>query len=399
MDITITPRKLSGVLTSIPSKSQAHRLLICAAFSDRRTTIYCPETNLDIQATADCLNALGARICHKDGYYTVDPIGTVPEKALLPCNESGSTLRFMLPIIGALGVDSKFVLSGRLSKRPLSPLWEEMERMGCKLSWLTESILRCTGRLQPGRYIIDGGVSSQFITGLLFAMALMDEKSTLTVTGKTESAPYIKMTQDALATFGVSCENYCVGGSRPFLSPGSICVEGDWSNAAFFLAANTLGNRLIVNNLNMESSQGDKVVLHALAQLKDNCAISGANIPDLIPILSVVAAANCGASFTEIGRLRLKESDRVNSVISMLMALGIRAEATETTLTVYPGKIRGGVVDSENDHRIAMSAAIAATVAEGPVTILGAQCVAKSYPAFWDEYRRLGGSYEQYIRK
>ena len=398
MDITIFPGKLSGSVKAIPSKSQAHRLMICAAFADRQTTLNCSQTNQDIEATAACLKALGAEIDHGVKGYEITPVTQFPRSAVLPCGESGSTLRFMLPVVGALGVDATFLMSGRLSQRPLSPLWEEMERMGCRLSRPTEDTLRCTGKLRCGNYSISGGVSSQFITGLLFAMALMDGSSTLTVTGKVESKPYILMTQTALEIFGVDCSSYSVTGARSFRSPGNITVEGDWSNAAFFLAAKALGSPVEITGLSADSPQGDRAVAELLGSLQAHCTISAANIPDLIPILSVVAAANHGAVFTDIARLRLKESDRVATVLAMLNALGINAVADESTLTVFPGKFRGGTVDSANDHRIAMSAAIAATLADGPVTIRGAHCVAKSYPSFWDVYRRLGGFYEQYIR-
>ena len=171
MDITITPRKLRGSITAIPSKSQAHRLLICSAFADGPTKLICPDTNRDIEATADCLNALGAKITRTADGYLAEPITQVPETAVLNVCESGSTLRFMLPIAGALGVDATFRMAGRLPQRPLSPLWEEMERMGCSLSRPSENTIRCRGKLQPGDYSIDGSVSSQFITGLLFALS------------------------------------------------------------------------------------------------------------------------------------------------------------------------------------------------------------------------------------
>ena len=173
MDLTIQPRRLSGVVEAIPSKSQAHRLLICAAFSDRPTELICPSTNQDIEATAACLCSLGAKITRTNNGYHVIPATQIPKTAVLNCNESGSTLRFMLPIAGALGVDTVFELAGRLPYRPLSPLWEELERMGCCLSRPTENTIHLQGRLQPGKYTIDGSVSSQFITGLLYATALM----------------------------------------------------------------------------------------------------------------------------------------------------------------------------------------------------------------------------------
>lgn len=384
MDITIQPGKLRGNVAAIPSKSQAHRYLICAALDDSPTTILCPDTNQDIEATADCLRALGADIRRAETGYTVTPIRVVPEAALLPCRESGSTLRFLLPIAGALGVDATFQMEGRLPQRPLSPLWEEMERMGCTLSRPTSDTVRCRGKLRQGEYRMDGSVSSQFITGLLLALPVVGDSS-LAVTGKVESKPYIDMTNAAIRVFRDS--------------PAHLTVEGDWSNAAFWLAAQALGSELAVTNLNPDSTQGDKAVADLLpALLNSHPTISAADIPDLVPILSVVAAANHGAVFTDIQRLRLKESDRVASTIAMLTALGGKAEAEESTLTVYGTGLLGGTVSSAGDHRIAMAAAMASTVCREPVTLLGAQAVNKSYPLFWEEFHRLGGKYELYLR-
>ena len=387
MDITIQPGILRGSVTVIPSKSQAHRLLICAAFADSRTNLICQESNRDIEATADCLNALGAAIERTPEGYSIDPISKIPGRAVLNCCESGSTLRFLLPIVGALGIDGVFQMDGRLPQRPLSPLWEEMERMGCRLSRPSENTIRCEGKLRCGKYVIDGSVSSQFITGLLFALSLIGD-SCLEITGKTESKPYIEMTKAAMALF--TAPNYH--------TPGCIEVEGDWSNGAFWLAAQTLGNSIEVSNLKPDSSQGDRAAAGILPALEENITVDASDIPDLVPILSVVAAAKKGAVFTNIRRLRLKESDRVATVMEMIRNLGGRAEATEDTLTVYGTGLIGGIVNSYNDHRIAMAAAIAATVCKEPVTVIGAEAVKKSYPKFWDEYEQLGGHYEQYLR-
>ena len=388
MDITIQPGTLSGTVAAIPSKSQAHRLLICAAFADQETTLICPDTNRDMDATADCLCALGADIRRTKTGYTVTPIRTVPETATLNCCESGSTLRFLLPIVGALGVDATFLMEGRLPSRPLSPLWEEMERMGCTLSRPSANTIRCQGKLRQGAYTIDGSVSSQFITGLLLALLLVGD-SPLEVTGKIESAPYIDMTLKVM----------CLFGAPNLRSPGTVTVEGDWSNGAFWLAAKALGSDLEVTNLSSDSAQGDRAVADILPLLQTGCpTVSAADIPDLVPILSVVAAANRGAVFTDIRRLRLKESDRVASTVAMIQNLGGNAEATDDTLTIFGTGLTGGTVNSVNDHLIAMAAAIASTVCSTPVTILGAQCVSKSYPRFWEEFSRLGGKYEQYLR-
>lgn len=398
MDITIDPKELSGTIAAIPSKSQAHRLLICAAFSDGPTELICPETNQDIEATADCLRSLGANISRTCSGYQVYPATNIPQYATLNCRESGSTLRFMLPIAGALGVDATFLMAGRLPKRPLSPMWEEMERMGCTLLRPTDNTIFCSGQLKSGNYSIDGGVSSQFITGLLFATALIPGNNTLTVTGKIESKPYINMTCKALETFGVNTGNYAVSGCRPFKTPDKLLVEGDWSNASFFLAAKRLGNQLDITGLDTQSPQGDRAVAQILNKMDENIVVDAADIPDAVPILAVAAGALNGATFNNIARLRLKESDRVATVANMLENLGARVSVSENEMTVYPATYHGCTIDAAGDHRIAMAAAIAATVATGKVTILGAQCVSKSYPTFWDEYKRLGGSYEQYIR-
>ena len=398
MDIKIYPGKLKGNVTAIPSKSQAHRLLICAAFSDGITELLCHETNLDIEATVRCLNAIGAEIIRTENGYRITPVKSIPKVTVMDCGESGSTLRFILPVVCALGIDTTIHMSGRLPYRPMSPLWEELERMGCCLSRPTDTTIRAVGKLRAGRYTVAGNVSSQFVTGLLFALALIDGESNIQITGNLESEPYVEMTRKALAHFGVIVEDYHISGCFPFHTPGKLLVEGDWSNAAFFLTATALGSDVTVSNLNVTSPQGDRIIADILSAGESRPVISAANIPDLVPILSVYFAAGNGAVFTDIARLRLKESDRVGSVCQMLASLGIKAEFDSNILTVYSGKLTGGTVNTYADHRIAMAAAIAATVAEGAVIIHGAECVAKSYPAFWREYKALGGNYEQYIR-
>ena len=381
MHITLQPRSLRGNIIAPPSKSMTHRYLICAALADHPTQLACSQSNRDIDATISCLKALGAEIQLTESGFSVFPIKAAPQAATLPCCESGTTLRLLLPIVGALGLDATFTMEGRLPSRPLSPLWEEMERMGCHLSRPAENSIHCTGQLRPGKYSIDGSVSSQFVSGLLFATSLLPG-SELEITGKVESAPYIAMTRHALALFH----------APSFHSPGDLTVEGDWSNAAFWLAAAHLGSDLNIYNLDDNTFQGDRAIVDLLPQLSTGRpTISAADIPDLIPILSIVAAANHGAVFTDIARLRLKESDRVAAIVHMIQTLGGRVVATKDTLFIDGTGLRGGTVDSFHDHRIAMSAAIAATVCKEKVTLLNAQCVEKSYPAFWEEYQRLGG--------
>lgn len=382
MEMTLLPGKLSGVVTAPSSKSMVHRLLITAAFAGSPTQIGCDGMGADLLATMECLQALGADIRVEGKTISVTPTCQISKTAALFCGESGSTLRFLLPIVGALGVEATFHTKGRLPQRPLSPLWEEMERMGCLLSRPTEDTLLCSGKLRPGAYYIDGSVSSQFVSGLLMALPLIDGECSLEINGTMQSKPYVEMTRQVLSLFQTGC-------------PERIEAEGDWSNAAFWLAARALGSDIDVNGLNQLSVQGDRAIQSLLPKLQENCTIACADIPDLVPVLSVVAAANRGGTFTDIARLRLKESDRVASVIAMIQALGGKAEATEHNLTVYGTGLAGGKVESFSDHRIAMAAAIASTICTQPVTISDAGCVAKSYPNFWEEYVKLGGKYEK----
>ena len=380
MDISLTPGKLRGTVAVPPSKSMAHRMLICAAFAKTCTNLVLTGINDDIAATAEGLNRLCHAVVRTNYGYDVCPYpydtDCGPDAVYINCHESGSTLRFLLPIVGALGIDTVFGMEGRLPQRPLSPLWEEMERMGCTLSRPTPDTLRCTGKLRPGHYRMDGSVSSQFISGLMMALPLIDGETSLEITGNIESRPYIRMTQYVLDLFAQE-------------HPERLTVEGDWSSAAFWRASNVLGSSVAVTGLNESSVQGDRAIADLLPMLEENITLSCADIPDLVPVLAVVAAANKGAVFTDIRRLRLKESDRVASVIAMLEALGGKAEATENTLTVHGTGLSGGRVESIGDHRIAMAAAIAATVCREPVTVLGAECVRKSYPGFWEDYQKL----------
>lgn len=398
MDLKIFPGKLCGTVTAMPSKSQAHRLLICAAFSDNTTMLSCSGTNQDIDATVRCLNALGADIRPTEIGFQVEPIRQLPKKAVLDCGESGSTLRFLLPVVCALGVEATICMGGRLPYRPLSPLWEELERMGCRLNRPSEHTIRVSGKLRAGTYCIAGNVSSQYISGLLFALPLIGGESQIQILGKLESKPYVDMTLLALSAFGVTVKDFRVNGHYPFHTPGTISVEGDWSNAAFFLVGKALGSDLRILGLNPSSPQGDRAVATIIANTQPTPVIDAADIPDLVPVLAVYFAATRGARFLNISRLRLKESDRILATAAMLKNLGGTVTYDDNTLEVAPTQLHGGTVDACNDHRIAMSAAIAATVCDGPVTILGAECVAKSYPGFWEVIKALGGNYEQYIR-
>ena len=414
MVMKVSPSVPSGKIKAIASKSVAHRLLICAAFGDKKTLIRCEETNMDIEATAACLSALGAKIVRKAPFYEVEPITEVKKGAFLPCGESGSTLRFLLPVTAALGADASFLMEGRLPERPLSPLREELEAHGIRFSYEKSNILKAEGQLTGDSFSINGGVSSQFISGLLFALSLLPYESTLTIEGNIESAPYINITEDALSLFGARPQRtkntYNVSAHSRFISPAEICVEGDWSNAAFPLCLGVLGKGSVcVTGLNGNSSQGDLKIVELIrrfggelretdggyiASASELCGIDidATDIPDLVPALAVLASVAKGKTkIYGAARLRIKESDRLQSTCAMLTALGADITETDDGLIIN-GKdsLTGGRISSCNDHRIAMSAAVASCVCSSAVIIEGAQAVEKSYPSFWEDMRSLG---------
>lgn len=411
MTITIDNRPLKGTVRAIPSKSEAHRLLICAALGDKKTQITCPQTSKDITATADCLCALGADITYQNGVYTVEPIKTPVSNAVLPCGESGSTLRFLIPLVCGLGVAATFQMQGRLPDRPLSPLKEELERNGIRFA-KDGNKLCVDGTLQGHDFSIDAGVSSQFVSGLLFM--LTRHGGTLNLTGKVESAAYIDMTVRALQKFGAvlqKTENSFAVEKRILSANEILRTEGDWSNAAFFLCAGCFGKKEItVTGLDLNSAQGDKEIIEILrrfgARIETRADavtvfpsalhaidIDAAQIPDLVPVLALTACAAKGQSrIYNAQRLRLKESDRLQTTKDLLCALGADVTITEDDLVINGQKpLHGALVDSANDHRIAMTAAVAAVLCDSPITLQNAQAVEKSYPDFWSDYEKLKG--------
>ena len=407
---------VSGNVQVPPSKSVAHRMLICAALADAPCTIVCQSVNRDMQATAACLNALGADITYADGKFNVTPITKVQKGATLDCGESGSTLRFLLPVAAALGADATFIGQGRLPERPLSPLYEEMTAHGVKMSANGHMPLKCQGKLPAGLYTIDGGVSSQFISGLLMALPLTGIQSKIVVTGKQESASYIGLTLNALSQFGIEIQTvtdgFIIPSGQEFTSADTqVAVEGDWSAAAFWITAGVAGSKPVTcTGLNYEcSAQGDRRIIDVLRKMGADIStaagtitarpsnltaaqIDCADIPDLVPILAVAASSAQGTTiFDNIRRLRIKESDRVQSILQLLGAAGIYAFASDNTLTVTGGLARNCAYDPSGDHRMAMAAAVLASAKNVKITISDAECVAKSYPAFFDDFNALGG--------
>ncbi len=423
MDKLLNQPRLAGVLRAPSSKSEAHRALIVAALAakygtgDATRRVRCSDLNEDIEATVRCLGALGARIIREGEDFLVTPITEVPRGAVLDCGESGSTLRFLLPVACALGGEPiRFARHGRLPRRPLSPLYEALIAHGACLSEAGVDPLAVQGKLISGDYMIDGGVSSQFVSGLLFSLPLLAGDSRLDVTGKPESIPYIDMTLDAIAEVTDAIRGdlprFVIRGAGRHAPPAAetsmFRVGGDWSGAAFFLAAGVLaepGASVTVTGLDPHTRQGDASIVDVLramgGEIEPNAAgaytarasrLSGTHIhaeqiPDLVPILAV---AEGETRITGASRLRIKESDRLATTAAMLTSLGGDVTVTDDGLCIRGVKIlHGGVVDAAGDHRIAMSAAIAATRADGDVTIRGAEAVAKSYPGFWDVFEEI----------
>ena len=408
----ITPALLGGTIPAIASKSDAHRLLILAALSHGETRLIMEQRSEDTDATIGCLRALGAAIEILPDGVVVRGIEHPNENPLLDCGESGSTFRFILPVACALCEKARFTGSGRLPERPIGELLRVMQAHG--VSFSNERLPFTTaGRLTGGDFSLPGNVSSQYLTGLLLALPTIRSDSTISLTTRLESAAYVEITLHALRRFGVRVRMedgaYAVSGGQAIQSPGTLAVDGDWSNAAFFLAAGALGNPVTVTGLSLDSPQGDNAILSALrkfgasveatteavlvspAQLA-GCTIDVGETPDLLPILAVLGACAAGETrLVNAARLRLKESDRLASVSAILRALGGTVTELPDALMITGGALAGGTVDSCRDHRIAMSAAIAAIRCANEVSILGADAVNKSYPAFYTDYNQLGG--------
>ncbi len=411
MDIMLDNRKLSGSVNVIPSKSYAHRILLGASLAGLtgggKTGILLENDSEDIRATKRVIAGLQGR------------------EEVLDCGESGTTLRFMVPVCAALGMqtETRFTGHGRLMQRPMEPLLRAMEPHGVSFRY-EENMLVCSGKLSAGEYTIEAGVSSQFISGLLYALPLLEGDSVLKLTGNVESRPYIDITLDVLKYFGILIREtesedgesvrFEIPGGQAYCGPETMKVEGDWSNAAFWLAAGAAGGEPVtVTGLNLNSVQGDRKISDVLRAfgasvtedaaagsvtcggpavgILQGCDIDAKDIPDLVPVISAVAAAAQGDTrIYNAGRLRIKESDRLATVTALLTALGASVEEGEDFLLIHgEGSLRGGTVDGAGDHRIVMSAAVAAVLCHEPVTILGAEAVNKSYPGFFEEREKL----------
>lgn len=386
MNVTILPGTLKGAVTPPSSKSQTHRAVLALMLAQGEGKLSNLAVSQDIQATQDCVAALkSGQPAQADGL------------PLLDCGESGSTLRFLIPVALAVRGGGHFTGRGRLMERPQGPYIRLFEEKG--ILWKQEgACLTVAGQLEPGVYALPGNVSSQFITGLLYALPLLPGDSRIVLTTPLESRGYVDMTLDMLRRFDIKIEEQEDG----FLVPGNqtyqardLTLEADWSGAAFWYAANFLGAQVDIQGLNPDSVQGDRQIgtLYWKLARPGNVDIDLSQCPDLAPPLAVMAAVRKGTTrFVNAGRLRMKESDRLETIARTLNALGAKAQVGEDTLTLEGlDHLKGGTVDGCNDHRIAMMAAVAAVACKEPVTILGAECVKKSYPRFWEDYTALGG--------
>lgn len=418
MNRVVFPGALEGRFAAPASKSHAHRLLICAALGSAPVRVSCDTFSDDILATIDCLRAMGAEITHAGGLISVSPMFANPRPdgvCQLSCKESGSTLRFLLPVVGALGLDAVFHMEGRLPERPLHPFDEVLTAHGMEI--LREGAeLHVSGQLQSGHFSLPGNVSSQYLSGLLFALPLLSKSSTLEITGELQSASYLAMTEDAVLSSGVRFSKrqntFFIPGAQRFCLPDGLRAEGDWSGASFFLCAGALSDSgIFASGLQESSRQADRAVLELLRKFgaevrADNggvfarkralhgISIDAGAIPDLIPAIAAVAAyAEGETKITNAARLRLKESDRLHTVAETITRLGgCASELPDGLVITGRPHLAGGEADSFGDHRIAMLAAVLAAGCEAPVTVLGAQCTSKSYPEFWQTLERLKGA-------
>lgn len=404
MDLAIYPRKLRGTITPPPSKSQAHRAIISAALAHGESLILNLQLSADIHATLNCMRVLGADATEHGGIITgagahCGHFDQLPE---FDCCESGSTLRFLIPIALVVAGGGIFRGQGRLMDRPQRPYRDLFLEHGIRFERSGGRII-VEGTLQPGAFSIAGNVSSQFITGLLFALPLLEGDSDIVLTTNLESAGYIESTILAQKLFGVHIERtpqgwHVPGGQAYRAAKYPVFIDADYSNAAFYIIANGLGNEIEICDMNPSTCQGDKVIVEqeALLDQPGEVILDVSQCPDLVPALAARAALreNQVTRIVNAARLRMKESDRLDTVSTELNRLGARVEQFPDSLVIRGVRqLHGGVVNSHNDHRIAMMLAMVASTASERVILQDAGSVAKSHPGFWEHYFRLGGRF------
>ena len=423
--VRILPTNLVGEVNIPSSKSMGHREIICAGLAQGISIVDNISMSKDIEATCRCLKALGVKIeqvpSRYEGRTALKITGSGELKACsssVDCGESGSTLRFFIPLMALLGSEMKLIGHGKLVSRPLQAYYDIFDEQ--KLYYTTENgqlPLTVNGRLRPGKYTLPGDVSSQFVSGLLFALPLLEGDSELVIASPLESSSYVDLTLSCLKKYGILIENhqhqvYKIKGGQKYLAQNSI-VEGDWSQAAFWLAGGCLGGKLTLKGMDLDSLQGDKAVLDIMqkmncrlqtaAELKAEASepqavvIDASNCPDIIPVLTVLASVSTGTTkIINAARLRIKECDRLAAMTQELNKIGADITELEDGLIINGRSwLKGDAqVDAWNDHRVAMSLAIAAVKCKAPIILTGAESVQKSYPDFWQDYQQLGGKIE-----
>ncbi|MGL4362700.1 MAG: 3-phosphoshikimate 1-carboxyvinyltransferase [Cellulosilyticaceae bacterium] len=418
--LTIKPHYLKGRVNIPPSKSMAHRSIICAALAKGKSIIRGIDFSDDMLATINAMRAMGAVVEIDGNDLYVDGTNTFSEKnIIIDCNESGSTLRFLVPVSIIKHTQVKFIGKGNLGKRPLSPFYRIMEEQNIKFNYIENELnLTINGGLKSGTFLIEGNISSQFISGLLFALPLLDGDSIIKLTTPLESSGYIFLTMQMIKNFGVEVlfddkQTFKIKGNQKYKCC-EYTVEGDYSQVAFYLVANALGSDVWCYNLDENSQQGDKACITLLENMgaitlynkqgainMDSKILKGINIdgsqyPDIIPIMTVALSLSEGESHVvNCKRLRDKECDRLSAITKELNALGANIKEYEDSMVIHGVKtLTGGEVSSHNDHRIAMSMAIAATRCIKPLILKNPECVSKSYPGFFEDYKMLGGTFE-----
>ena len=412
MKVQISPFEVSGTVTAPPSKSAGHRSLICAALSDKQVTIYnCGESD-DMTATIEALTALGAKV-ERDGLTVkICPIQHNNKNVTVNCNESGSTARFMIPVAAALGAENiVFEGKGRLPERPFDIIAEALRQNGVSCS-SNNLPMTVTGQLKAGRFEVAGNISSQYISGLLLALSVVEGDSEIVLTSELQSRDYVMMTVNELRVFGadivVEPDRFLIKG-KTALSGIDRTVEGDWSQAAFHLCAGAVGGDITVKGLDLDTLQGDSAIIPLLKQFGadisvnnngitvkksklNGITIDASQIPDLVPILAVTAAFSEGTTvITKAERLRIKESDRLFETATRLKAFGITVSETDDGLIIHGGTPIGAEITSANDHRIVMAFSVMAANSKGQSVINDCQAINKSYPLFFKDFSSLGG--------
>ena len=419
--VTINPGTLRGEVEIPPSKSISHRAIICAGLSNGVSTIENTGSSEDITATCAAMNSFGAEITKKNNSFIIKGSDKINiNNSYIDCFESGSTLRFLIPVALTGGGKVTFTGRGKLVDRPLMPYYDIFDEQKIKYKNVGGKLpLTIDGKLKPGDIKVNGNISSQFISGLLFALPLVDGDSKITITTEMESKPYIDLTLDALKRFGISIENngykeFNISGNQEYKA-ADLKIEGDFSQAAFWLASGALGSDVVCRGLNMDSHQGDKDILNVIERMGGNISIKdgrvkvcpsktrgvivdASQIPDLVPVITVLAALSRGTTkIINAARLRFKESDRLTSISCELNKIGADIKEQEDGL-IIEGKdmLEGGRVDSWNDHRIAMAMAVASTRCKNQLVINNSDCIKKSYPEFWNHFRNLGGKVDEW---